>query len=38
MKWFVSARSAETISSTIRTGDAPDWEAPSHWQSRPGAN
>ncbi|AJW41012.1 hypothetical protein NY08_3002 [Rhodococcus sp. B7740] len=27
MKWFVSARSAETISSTIRTGDAPDWDA-----------
>ncbi|OZC75227.1 hypothetical protein CH251_10675 [Rhodococcus sp. 06-462-5] len=25
MKWFVSARSAETTSSTIRTGEAPDW-------------
>ena len=26
MKWFVSARSAETVSSAIRTGDASDWD------------
>ncbi|MDI9894276.1 hypothetical protein QM797_06010 [Rhodococcus sp. IEGM 1381] len=26
MKWFVSARSAETISSTIRTGETVDWD------------
>ncbi|OZE85265.1 hypothetical protein CH305_05045 [Rhodococcus sp. 15-649-2-2] len=26
MKWFVSARSAETISSTIRTGESVDWD------------
>ncbi|MGF0311894.1 SMI1/KNR4 family protein [Rhodococcus sp. IEGM1428] len=26
MKWFVSARSAETISSTIRIGESADWD------------